>query len=225
MLANPGRSFPISHLASFRTLLRTGHLGPLNPAQNLSDVSALMGPPHWWDFPSDLGYPLYWGYDSKNGSTLEISFLENPPHAMHWFQIEHASHIRSKVEVFGPNLSLATEGLKGSTAPSQFIQSNIWDMGSVTVHLTVNGLDLAMIAGTVVLHFYLPNEHTRMLGDARMAAYANAFGSDPSFGDINRLYRVDSIYSHPNTIDAQNTGIAFDLRCTGEQYLRSLRTT
>ncbi|MCI5078159.1 hypothetical protein [Oricola sp.] len=210
-------------LCSFREFLKTGCLGALTPEQNLMDVARLLGTPQYWMIEeSDAPFPLYWGYDdrhSRGGPSLEISFDKKPPHAMNWFQLEHADYIADEVHSFGQRLAVAMDGFVAETRASELLQSGVWEPRAATVQYNAE-IDMLLVTfGRVEVAYMLEETEAEKLDKARRAAMQAAFGQTAVFAEMDARFILNSIYSRPAPVDAEPPNVSV---CSGEQYLMSL---
>lgn len=211
------------HLASFRKFLSTGALGPVDPNCSLLATAQLLGPPQEWITEHDVGYPLYWQYeDPAGGPLLEMRFGIDPPHQMHWFQIEHAGLMRGDVHLFGSRLALAMDGFHGANKASELIGSGVWDTKPIGVCFDPHDLTLTITAGKIVVLFSAAVEAERIESGLPGDLF-EAFGSDERFLEFERLCEIDSIYSHAEEQGSNARGSGAK-RCSGGQYLASLST-
>lgn len=211
------------HLATFRDFLKTGKLGPLTPTLDLRATSDLLGPPSDWAYSSKEDvFPLYWMYDGGLGCRLEISFEPSPPHAMQWFQIEGAEGLRQDVHVFADRLALAMDGFHGRSRPSELLSSGIWENQTALLQFDPNDMMLVVSAGTVQIIFEVDGDDEDVPDRERRAMLADAFGTNRCFAEIERHYRMTSIYAFPGREAASWPELPGQLSCAADRYLASL---
>ena len=213
---------------SFREFLTTGTLGNFSPERNLLEVAELLGPPQDWDRGyDDAPYPLYWGYEDKRREgvpRIEVSFRDEPPHAMNWFQFEHACLFSDDVHLFGDTLAVSMDGFTGKMRASELIVSGAWDPRETRVFYKADIDTLVLAAGQVCVHYLLERGDADQLGSAQKEAMRDAFGRTALFAAMDTKYRLDSIYSFPART-RNDPGSGLEMRvCSGDQYLRSLQT-
>lgn len=211
------------HLATFRDFLKTGKLGLLTPTLDLRATSDLLGPPGDWAYSSKVDvFPLYWMYDGGLGCRLEISFEPSPPHVMQWFQIDGAEGLRQDVHVFADRLALAMDGFHGRSRPSELLSSGIWENQTALLQFDPNDMMLVVSAGTVQIVFEVDSEDEDVPDGERRAMLADAFGTNRCFAEIERHYRMTSIYAFPRREAASWPELPGQLSCAGDRYLASL---
>ena len=214
-------------LCSFREFLATGKLDELTPEKNLMEVADLLGTPQYWmDGGHNGPYPLYWGYTGKhrdNAPCIEIAFNDIPPHAMSWFQFEHADCFSDEVHVFGNDIVLAMDGFTSETRASELISSGGWDPRLVRVYYNAKIDMLLVTSGQVEVTYMLEDDESDKLDEARRTELQEAFGRAALFAEMDAKYLWNSIFSHPAQSREQLLERPGMSMCTGEQYLRSLR--
>src|SRR5688500_6088670 len=115
-------------LISFRDFLKTGVFGPISPGMKMIEVARELGAPDGWTTEHAETIPLYWTFGK-----LEISFDEDSPHLMSWFQIEEAGYLEGDFDVVTSHLVLSLDGFSGTTKPSEFLSADLWPPENVTV--------------------------------------------------------------------------------------------
>ena len=209
------------HLASFRTFLSSGALGPLDAGCTLLETAELLGPPQGWITGQDEPIPLYWQYeDPDGGPLLEIRFGVESPHWLEWYQLEHANLLSRDVHLFGAHLALATDGFHGASKASELLGSGVWDKESTRICFDPEDLTLTITAGKIVV--IMAAVETTSIERGRRGELLDAFGTDPLFLEFERSCEIDSIYAHAQEQD-RSTASTDAKCCSGEQYLASLR--
>jgi hypothetical protein len=180
-------------LASFKSFLITGRIGPLHTALSLNEVAVLLGRPSSWIVQPGDACPEYWTYGK-----LEVSFDTGTPapFQMRFFQIEFANSLEGDCEVFsgpdGMDLVLALDGLHGKSKPSDFVRA-MNDGPPVTVTFRV-------MTSTQTIHMTISNGLVEVLFDADFESGSTAL--IPAAGlarKMDALAGLDSIYAYRNT--------------------------
>ncbi|MET3580704.1 hypothetical protein ABID19_003743 [Mesorhizobium robiniae] len=197
-------------LVSFRDFLKTGTLGPVSPSMRMTDVANALGTPEHAD-------PVYWTFGK-----LEISFDDEAPHQMNWFQIEEAGYLKGDFEVLTDRLVLSLDGLSGDTKPSKFLAAGLWasEVAKVFYAAVNDDILLNICAGPIQIHFQV---NTDFIEDQDAQRYLNDFTVSQLVSDIDSRATLDSIYSFPYPRVEQIPG-AFNWKLlSGRDYLTILR--
>ncbi|MBZ9794199.1 hypothetical protein [Mesorhizobium sp. ES1-4] len=196
-------------LLSFRDLLKTGRLGSISPGITRAEIAELLGTPEHAD-------PDYWTFGK-----LEFSFDREPPHQMNWFQIEHASYLKGKLEAVTDRVSLSLDGFSGKTKPSQILAANLWPPVEAMLFYTAStgDIDLNICAGPLQIHFRID---TDFIEDRDTEKYLNSVSVCQLISDIDHRTKIDSIYSYPHPAVDQITGAIDWNPIGGQEYLNSL---
>lgn len=215
------------HLCSLKQFLATGRLGPISTDLNLRQVADLLGTPQDWIFNHDA--PFYWIYSEgdRYRPYLELDFSAEPPHEMYWFQIENAEDIRDEFCLFGQMLAMTTDGLSGSSRPSDFLRCGAFDEASTVIHLS-KYLELTIISGPVSIHFAGAESFEDELSDEAKEEIFATFGGACNFAHIDRLMGPGDIYSHRDLQRASQDHVWTSASCSLRQYLSMIdgsRTT
>jgi hypothetical protein len=183
----------MSTLASFKSFLTTGRIGPLHTELTLPEVATLLGRPGSWITQPDDAFPAYWTFGK-----LEISFeTQTPaPFQMRFFQIEYAASLEGDCEVLrGPDgefLVLGLDGLHGQSKPSDFLRA-MQGGPAVTVSFRV-------IPGSQSVYMTLSNGLVEVLFDAHFESGIS--GLIPAAGLARKMdapAKLDSIYAYRKT--------------------------
>ncbi|SEP58095.1 hypothetical protein SAMN05216548_1011 [Faunimonas pinastri] len=114
------------YLASLKTFLETGTLGPLTREANLLQVDELFGPPQEWTFTPDDIRPLHWIYnDRESYLSLNIIFEPVAPYPVKSISFEEGG-FEEAFETFGYHLAVTTDGFDRELRPSDFLRSDLW---------------------------------------------------------------------------------------------------
>ena len=210
----------MNQIVSFREFLSTGKLGPISTEMTLKDVAkALGGPDGFIIHPDTPDVPIYWCYGN-----LEISFSEEPPYRMDWFQIEHADYLEGEFEKITENLIVALDGFGERTKPSQFLRAGLWanDEVKVLIGALSDDVILTICAGAVSIHFRIDSS---FIDDGDAVRYVESNDVSQIVKDIDSRTELDSIYSHTSHELAIPFGDFAKLRLlNGSEYLVTLDT-
>jgi hypothetical protein len=180
-------------LISFQDFLKTGALGPISLGMKMIDVARELGAPDSWITEHAETIPPYWIYGK-----LEISFDEDPPYPMNWFQIEQAGYLEGDFDILADELVLSLGGFSGTTKPSEFLSAGLWPPESVTVSYYGLGDDIVVTisAGPVELHFRID---TDFLADGDAPSYLDRTALPQLIKTVDgQADMLDSIYSYPH---------------------------
>ena len=205
-------------LLSFRDFLKTGTLGPIKPGLRMIDVARILGTPDSWITEHVETIPVYWIY-----GPLEVSFGNDPPHDLHWFQIEHPNSIRKTTERVNDQFALAMEELGGSAKLSDFLQAALWNLQDVRIHYANFGnhqfmLDLCV--GTVQMFFEVD---TSLIENEDIDRFLAHTPIAKLICEIDQRTEVNSVYSYAYSAEEAPR---IDLRwqtITGSAYLSCLQ--
>ncbi len=177
---------------SFRDFLRTGKLGPVFHGMKVIEIAEVLGTP-------DHADPDYWTFGK-----LEISFDDETPCQMNWFQIEEAGYLEGDFEVLTETLALSLDGFNGNTKPSEFLAAALWPPEEVMVFYTAAGgdIELNICAGPIQIHFRVDAD---FIEDQDIGKYLNSVTASQLISDIDHRTAVDSIYSYPHPAVEQIT--------------------
>jgi hypothetical protein len=180
-------------LASFKTFLTTGRIGPLHTDLTLPEVAMLLGRPGSWIIQSEDACPEYWTYGK-----LEISFDTSTPapFQMRFFQIEFANSLEGDCEVFsgpdGLDLVLALDGLHGQSKPSDFVRA-MMSGPAVTVTFRV-------MTSAEVVYMTISNGLVKVLFGAQFKnGIAPLIPAEGLARKMDLPAKLDSIYAYRNT--------------------------
>jgi hypothetical protein len=179
-------------LISFREFLRTGAFGPISSAMKMIEVAKELGPPEGWITEHAETIPLYWTFGK-----LEISFDEDSPHLMNWFQIEQAGYLEGDFDILTDRLVLSLDGFNGVTKPSVFLSGDLWPLETTTVSYCglSDDIMLSICAGPIELHFRVD---TDFLADGDAPGYLGRTELPQLVKTFDeQVYELDSIYSYP----------------------------
>lgn len=186
---------------SFQEFLTTGRLGPFHGGLSSPEVGALLGAPTHWIVSQRDVFPHHWGYRN-----LEMCFDYRPPHAMEWFQIEHAHTLHGDCEIlgginsYGLHVVLALEGFSGRSRPSEFLA--VMRDGREPLHLVYRhypghmSFRLSLCNGTIEVIF-------RGEFAEEMVAAVTGLDDVTLFRHCERLAMLDSIYSFSRRPDRE----------------------
>ncbi|RWC57183.1 hypothetical protein [Mesorhizobium sp.] len=177
-------------LLSFRDFLRTGTFGPFSPSLRMIDVASMLGPPEGWITEHAETIPVYWIFGK-----LEISFGEEAPHRMNWFQIEEAGNLDGDFEVLTDRLVLTLDGFSGHTKPSEFLSAGLWAPEDAAVFYAALSDDILLniCAGPIQIHFRID---TDFIEDGDAKKYLASSTVSQLVSDIDSRATLDSIYSY-----------------------------
>lgn len=208
----------MNQIVSFREFLSTGKLGPISTEMTLKDVAKILEGPDGF-VHADTDVPTYWCYGK-----LEISFAEEPPYTMNWFQIEDAGYLKGDFDKITENLIVTLDGLGGDTPPSQFLRAGLWANDEVKVFIGAVSDDIVftICAGTVSIHFRIDSS---FIADGDAVHYVENNDISQIVKDIDSRTELDSIYSHASHELAIPFGDFAKLRLlNGSEYLVTLDT-
>lgn len=210
----------LKQIVSFREFLSTGKLGPISTDMALKDVAKALGSPSRFYLHVDTpDVPIYWCYGK-----LEISFAEEPPYTMSWFQIEFAGDLEGDFEKITEDLIVTLDGLGGDTPPSQFLRAGLWANDEIKVLIGALSDDVVftICAGTISIHFRIDSS---FIADGDAVRYVESNDISQIARDIDSRTDLDSIYSHPSHELAIPFGDFAKLRViNGSEYLAALDT-
>ncbi|MDI6027499.1 hypothetical protein QBK99_14975 [Corticibacterium sp. UT-5YL-CI-8] len=202
-------------LASFRQFLKTGCLGPLSTDMTLMDVARILRGPDDFVLSSDRVVPLYWCYNK-----LEISFAQDAPHRMEWFQIEHADDLEGDFEVIVDDmLAMTLDGFDAATKPSEFLIRDVWVPTDtiVTWRAMNDDILLSIKSGSVQIYFRVD---TDFLQDGDAGNYLSSNTLENVVRTVDCRTKLDSIYSYSSSYEDCNASDA--TRIDGATYLAAL---
>jgi hypothetical protein len=195
-------------LVSFRDFLKTGKLGPVSPDIKMIEIAEVLGT------PAD---PNYWTFGK-----LEISFDDEAPHEMNWFQIEEADYLEGDFEAFTDRLALSLDGFSGDTKPSEFLAAGLWGPEEATMFYTAlsDEILLNICAGPIQIDFRVD---TDFIEDGDTQKYLTNSTVSQLVSDIDSRATLDSVYSYPQPAFEEIPG-AFNWNLlSGRDYLKLAR--
>ncbi|MER8512406.1 hypothetical protein NKH47_05570 [Mesorhizobium sp. M1060] len=204
-------------LLSFRDFLKTGTFGPVSPSLKMIDIAGVLGPPDGWVTEPAGTIPVYWIFGK-----LEISFDEEAPHWMNWFQIEEAGYLEGDFEVLTDRLVLSLDGFSGETKPSEFLAAGLWAPEEAAVFYAALSDDILLniCAGPIQIHFRVD---TDFIEDGDAQKYLANSTVSQVVSDIDSRATLDSIYSYPQPAFEEIPG-AFNWNLlSGRDYLTLAR--
>jgi hypothetical protein len=204
-------------LLSFRDFLRTGTLGPVSPSLKMIDIASVLGPPDGWITEHAETIPVYWTFGQ-----LEISFAEEAPHQMNWFQIEEAGYLEGDFEILTDRLVLSLDGFRGDTKPSEFLAAGLWTPEEAAVFYAAVSDDILLniCAGPIQIHFRVD---TDFIEDGDAKKYLASSTVSQLVSDIDSRATLDSIYSYSQPAFEEIPG-AFNWNLlSGRDYLMVAR--
>ncbi|TSE12985.1 hypothetical protein C1D09_006195 [Mesorhizobium intechi] len=204
-------------LLSFRDFLRTGTFGPVSPLLTMIEVASLLGPPDGWITEHAETIPVYWIFGK-----LEISFSEEAPHRMNWFQIEEAGYLDGDFEILTDRLVLTLDGFSGHTGPSEFLAAGLWAPEKAAVFYAALSDDILLniCAGPIQIHFRVD---TGFIEDGDAQKYLASSSLSQLISDIDSRATLDSIYSYSQPAFEEIPG-AFNWNLlSGRDYLTLTR--
>ncbi|MBZ9776636.1 hypothetical protein [Mesorhizobium sp. CO1-1-8] len=197
-------------LVSFRDFLKTGKMGPVSPDMKMIEIADVLGTPEHAD-------PDYWAFGK-----LEMSFDDQAPHQMNWFQIEEAGYLEGDFEVLIDDLSLSLDGFNGNTKPSEFLAAGLWAPEEAAVFYAVLSDDILLniCAGPIQIHFRVD---TDFIEDGDAQKYLTNSTVSQLVSNIDAHATLDSIYSYPQPAFEEVPG-AFNWNLlSGRDYLTLAR--
>ena len=206
-------------LLSFRDFLKTGCLGPVFPSLKMIDIAGVLGPPDDWITKHAETIPVYWIFGK-----LEISFDDEAPHRMNWFQIEEAGYLEGDFEVLTDRLVLSLDGFSGGMKPTEFLAAGLWAPEDATVFYAAASDDILLniCAGPIQIHFRVD---TDFIEDGDAQKYLANFTVSQLVSDIDSRATLDSIYSYAESASEEIPG-AFNWKLlSGRDYLTLARQT
>ncbi|MBA1145004.1 hypothetical protein H0241_32955 [Mesorhizobium sp. CCANP35] len=204
-------------LLSFRDFLRTGTFGPVSPSLKMIDIANVLGPPDGWITEHAETIPVYWTFGK-----LEISFGEEAPHRMNWFQIEEAGYLEGDFEILTDRLVLTLDGFSGHTKPSEFLAAGLWAPEDAAVFYAALSDDIMLniCAGSIQIHFRVD---TDFIEDGDAQKYLASSTVSQLVSDIDSRATLDSIYCYSQPAFEEIPG-AFDWNLlNGRDYLEVVR--
>ncbi|MBD0413773.1 hypothetical protein [Oryzicola mucosus] len=183
-----------NNLVSFRKFLQTGRLGPISADMTLMDVARVLGGPDRFILSSDQTVPLYWCYNK-----LEISFAEDVPHRIEWFQIEYADCLDGDFEVIVDDmLAMTLDGFDNATKPSEFLLQDVWSPNDtiVTLRAISDDILLNIKSGPIRIYFRVD---TDFLQGSDAGHYLRSNRLEDVVRTIDTRTQLDSIYSYSSS--------------------------
>lgn len=199
-------------LISLREFLKTGVFGPLHLEMNLLDVAKVLGAPSHFITGHAENIPTYWCYGK-----LEIEFEEIAPHRIRFYQLEFANDLEGQFEPISRDSILSLDGFSGKTNPSDFLQSNLCDLGQVVVNISALADDILLnvCMGRVEIYFRVESSFTI---DGNALDFIKNNSLEDFLLTVDQQSTVDSIYvmspSHSSTSSYMSV-----YRLSGTEYL------